>query len=276
MSKYINKAIGEFKERIRKEKVSLFLDYDGTLTPIVGRHEKARLSYLMKELLRKLKRSYPVAVISGRGLDDLQEKVGIDGVVYAGNHGLEIYSEEMSFRIKGASRIKTALNQITMDLEPIIEGIKGVIVENKGLTASIHYRLVDRRETPRLIEVVKEKLSPYIEEGKVRITEGKKVIEIRPPVDWDKGKAVKWILRRGGFKGTMPVYIGDDETDRDAFKVLKGCGISIVVGHRWQDTDYFLKGQDEVSGFLKWFGLSLDSRYINCRNSCSDYYAGDP
>jgi alpha,alpha-trehalase len=252
MSKYINKAIEEFKERIRGEKVSIFLDYDGTLTPIVGRPESAQLSYLMRELLKKLKKCYPVAIISGRRLDDLQERVGIDGVVYAGNHGLEIYSEEMSFQIKGARRLKTVLNKITGDLEHIIKDIKGVIIENKGLTASIHYRLIDRRDVPRVIEAVKEKLSPYMEEGKVRVAEGKKVIEVRPSVDWDKGKAVKWILRRGGFKRTLPVYIGDDETDRDAFRVLKDHGISIVVGHGWEDADYFFKGQDEVNGFLKW------------------------
>ncbi|MFQ5585560.1 MAG: trehalose-phosphatase [Thermodesulfobacteriota bacterium] len=245
-------AIEELKERVKGAQLSLFLDYDGTLTPIVGRPEKAHLSYSMKEVIRRLKRRYPLAIISGRGLDDLREKVGIRGVVYAGNHGLEIESEDFSRHEEKAHELRETLSAIAALLDAALRYCKGVIVENKGLTLSVHYRLVDKREVPQVVEIVKHELTPYQEKGRVRVTEGKKVIEIRPPVKWDKGKAVSWILGRGIFRETLPIYIGDDETDRDAFRALRGRGLSIVVGHRWKDADYFLKDQSEVKGLLKW------------------------
>ena len=245
-------AIEEFKERVKGATLSLFLDYDGTLAPIVGRPEKAYLSYSMKDVLRRLQKRYPLAIISGRGLDDLMDRVAINGVVYAGNHGFEIESDDFSYRVEEAQGFRENLPAIATVLDGCLKGFKGVIVENKGLTLSVHYRLVDTREVPRVIEAVHGALASFKEEGSVRITEGKKVIEVRPPVKWGKGKAVTWILARGGFGDTLPIYIGDDETDRDAFRALKGRGLSIVVGHRWKDADYFLRDQSEVSGLLKW------------------------
>jgi len=245
-------AVERFKERVKETKLSLFLDYDGTLTPIVGRPERAHLSYTMKEVLRRLKKRYPLAVISGRSLDDLMERVGIPDLVYAGNHGLEIESEEFSYRVERAQELRETIAAIAAILDTRLKSFRGAIVEYKGLTLSIHYRLVDVHEVSRLMEVVKSILAPYKERGRVKVKEGKKVIEVRPPVEWDKGTATTWILDRGAFRDTLPIYIGDDETDRDAFKALKNRGLSIVVGHKWKEADYFLEDQSEVKGLLTW------------------------
>ncbi|MFQ5329741.1 MAG: trehalose-phosphatase [Thermodesulfobacteriota bacterium] len=245
-------AIEEFKERVGGVALSLFLDYDGTLAPIVGRPEDAALSYSMKEVLRRLQRRYPMAIISGRSLDDIMSRVAIKGVVYAGNHGFEIESEAFSYRMEEAQEFKDRLPAIAAKLHSCLSGFKGVIVEDKGLTLSVHYRLVDIREAPGVIEAVNGALASFKAEGRVRVTRGKKVIEVRPPVKWGKGKAVTWILARGPFVETIPVYIGDDETDRAAFRAIKGRGLSIVVGHRWKEADYFLRDQSEVIALLKW------------------------
>ena len=245
-------AIERFKKRVQEANLSLFLDYDGTLTPIVGRPERAHLSYTMKEVLRRLKKRYPLAVVSGRSLDDLMERVGIPDLVYAGNHGLEIESEEFSYRVERAHEWRETLSVIAALLDTRLKSFQGALVEYKGLTLSVHYRLVDVREVSRLMEVVRNALAPYRAKGGVKLREGKKVIEVRPPLEWDKGKATTWILDRGAFRDTLPIYIGDDETDRDAFKALKNRGLSIVVGHKWKEADYFLKDQSEVKGLLKW------------------------
>jgi len=245
-------AIEEFKERVKGAAISLFFDYDGTLAPIVGRPEDACMSYSMKEALRRLQKRYPLAIISGRSLDDLRARVAIRGVVYAGNHGFEIESGAFSYRMEEAQEFKGQLPAIEAMLIDCLAPFKGVIIENKGFTLSVHYRLVDTREVTSLVDAVGVALEPLKKEGTIRVTKGKKVIEVRPPVKWGKGRAVTWILERERFVETLPVYIGDDETDRDAFRALKGRGISIVVGHRWKEVDYFLRDQSEVKALLKW------------------------
>ncbi len=245
--------LGELKEFLKDKRVSLFLDYDGTITPIVGRPENAEFPFFMRELLRSLSRCYPVAVISGRSLDDLKERINLDKIAYAGNHGLEIWSEDFQFEagVENINLIET-VNRIAEDITHSLANIKGVLVENKRLTASVHYRVADSRDTGLVINTVRKVLAPYIEKGAFVLSEGKKVIEIRPNIQWDKGKAVEWILEKIGFKNTLPIYAGDDVTDRDAFKVMRERGVSIQVGHQWEDVDYYFKIQAEVRFFLEW------------------------
>ncbi|UCF87291.1 MAG: trehalose-phosphatase, partial [Nitrospiraceae bacterium] len=128
--------------------------------------------------------------------------------------------------------------------------VDGVVVEDKGVTASIHYRLVNTRKTGNVFETFWSIVSRY--EDLFRITSGKKVLEIRPHGIWNKGDAVKWIWKKFGTD-TTPIYVGDDTTDEDAFKAIKGKGIGICIGKNIE-ADYYLKSQREIRKFLKLLG----------------------
>jgi len=244
----------KISSKIRKShRVFLFFDYDGTLTPIVSRPELARISPKVKNLIRKLKKNprFIVAIISGRSLKNVKNMVGVKGLIYAGNHGLEI--EEIGYKIlkpKGAST-KNLLNKIELHLKNELRYIKGVIVEDKGCTLSIHFRLVSSRKKDLVKNVFARVVKPYVISKKIRISAGKMVLEVRPGIDWDKGRAVQYLLRR--HKKVLPVYLGDDATDRDAFRAIKKRGVSVFVGKPGKaiKADYFLKSPREVEKFIK-------------------------
>jgi trehalose-phosphatase len=252
MSKYLLKNLDQVARKVRGKGLSLFLDFDGTLTPIMGRPEVARLSFNMRELLRVLVLRYPTVVISGRGLVDIKGRVSLKGVVYAGNHGLEISSEAFTMVFDPGKAVKGEMKKLIPLLRGLPRAYRGVIIENKGVTISVHYRLLDSRDVRPFTRKLKEIAQPSIEKGYVRITEGKKVFEIRPPVEWNKGRAVEWIMQRRNFSSTVPVYMGDDVTDRDGFRAVKGTGLSVSVGGADKEADFFLKAQGEVNVFLGW------------------------
>lgn len=240
--------------------VLLLLDYDGTLTPIVERPELADLPQGVRRLLRALarQRRLALAIISGRALVDIKEKVGIRGIIYAGNHGLEIEGPGISFISPLAEEFKPVLRQMHHVLSQALGAIKGVRVEDKGLTLSVHYRQVAADESAEVKDVFDRVAGGAAAMGKIRITSGKKVYEIRPALAWDKGKVVKILMEKcggGGRKsGLLPIYIGDDLTDEDAFKAIEdyGSGISVFVGETTSPSSarYFLESPDEVARFL--------------------------
>lgn len=241
---------GKFKGR----EVSLFLDFDGTLAPIVARPELAALSYFMKQLLRSLPAYYPVIVITGRGMKDIKDRVGMKGIVYAANHGMEIWSENFTM-LYDLGDAKKEIRKIENLLKEQFGKYKGIVYENKGATTSVHYRLLDSREKKDFLPKVKEFLRAFENDGLVKITDGKKVVEIRPPISWNKGSAVDWILDRAPFNGTVPVYVGDDQTDFDGFRAVKDVGVSVYVGSTSVEkagADFYLKSQLEVNEFLQW------------------------
>lgn len=232
-------------------KLLLLLDYDGTLTPIVNRPELAKLSSYRRGILRRLSRSSKIkmAVISGRRLSDVKKLVGISRIIYVGNHGFEIEVRGKSFVFPAARRFIPVLKRIKAELARKVK-VKGVLIEDKEFTLSIHYRLVAKRDLTLIRRLFKEVMKSW--KKKVRITQGNKVIEIRPPFDWDKGHAVKWIISRLRLKSHLPVYIGDDRTDEDAFRVLKKRGITILAGEETKTAaDYCLGNVDKVYQFLR-------------------------
>jgi trehalose 6-phosphate phosphatase len=239
----------------------LFLsDFDGTLTPIVDRPELTVLSQETAGLLRKLvkDRRYTVGIISGRALADLKERVDVEGIIYSGNHGLEIEGLDTGFLEPFAEEIRPFFQLLSQILTTTLKGIKGVLVENKGLTLSVHYRSVADAEQPLVRDKFNKIIDPLQVMGNIRITRGKKVYEIRPPINWDKGKAVALLiakLRETKKKdGLLPLYLGDDLTDEDAFKVVMDYnGISIFIGeeHIKSGARYFLSSPDEVVELLK-------------------------
>lgn len=246
------------KEKLKDKSILLYLDYDGTLTPIVETPDKAIIPRETKRLLEVLtkKPKCKLAIISGRSLKDLKKMVGIEGIIYVGNHGLEIEGPKMRFKSPTISRSKGIIKQIKQDLSKEVSEIKGAFVEDKGLTLSLHYRLVDKNEQPRVKNIFDSTLKPYLIRKKVRVTSGKKVFEVRPPVKWDKGKVVLWLLARHHFilgpANLFVFYIGDDTTDEDAFKALKNKGLSILVGEpKPSYAQYYLRTTKEVAKFLE-------------------------
>jgi len=254
---YLFTQLSKVKEQLCNKFILLLLDYDGTLTPLAETPTKAVISQETKELLRKLSKSShcAVGIISGRSLEDIKNTVGIKNIIYAGNHGLEIEGPKIKFESLVSPRLKSIIRNIAEELSKRFSSIKGVLIEDKGLTLSIHYRLVDKKDMPALERFFFEVTNSYTLRGKIKINSGKKVYEIKPSVQWDKGKIVLWLMARQQFASgenkVMPVYIGDDVTDEDAFKVLKRKGLTIFVGRPGSSTaDYYLKDAQDVARFL--------------------------
>jgi trehalose 6-phosphate phosphatase len=239
--------------------VLLLSDYDGTLTPIVGRPRDAVLSPAVRDKLSALalKPDFSVGIISGRSLVELKYMVAIEGIYYAGNHGLEIEGPSLDYVSPDAEYAQATIQNLAGQLAEALENIAGVIVEDKGLSLSVHYRLVSEEEQADVAVIFKRVISSLADAGEIKITSGKKVFEVRPPIDWDKGKAVESI-RRGimsllKLERLMTVYLGDDTTDEDAFSALhRPEAWSVYVGQELASSaaDHFLDSTDEVEEFL--------------------------
>jgi len=237
----------------------LLSDYDGTLTPIVSRPEEALLSPEVKEKIYALaqKPTSSVGIISGRSMSELKSMVAVEGIYYAGNHGLEIEGPGLKFVSKPAEEARATMKDLDRQLSAALDNIAGVIVEDKGLSLSVHYRLVKKGEENIVAETFKQITVPLVNEGKIKITTGKKVMEVRPPIDWHKGKAVEAITREIKallkLESVLTLYLGDDTTDEDAFKVIHHPeGWSIFVGEEnpLSSADYFLNSTTEVEELL--------------------------
>lgn len=244
---YLFDHVNELRQQSECQKLFLFLDYDGTLAPIAESPDKAQMSEEMRSLLMRVKERMPVAVISGRSLEDLRKRVGIENILYAGNHGMEIWDGEKTVVNPQSMDSRQSLIELLERLKTSLSHIKGVLIEDKGITASVHFRAVHARHWGELFDVFQKVSTGY--EQFFKITPGKKVFEIRPLDARNKGDAVSWMLENFGA-GTLPVYVGDDITDEDAFRALKGSGISIAVGGS-HAADYYLKNQEEVKAFLQ-------------------------
>jgi trehalose-phosphatase len=257
MNRWLFAAMQEVGEQItRAPHLLLCLDYDGTLTPIVEAPATAHLSPSVERVLRSLAghERVSLAVISGRERADLQAHVGIPGLIYAGNHGLEISGPGCLFVEPTAAACCEALKALAADLAKNLQHIPGAFVEDKGLTLSVHYRRVaaaDCQEVGRLVHatLARSKL-PF------RLSTGDKVHEVRPPVDWNKGSAVGWIKEQLGKPEALVIYLGDDMTDEDAFAVLAEA-ITVKVGDASETAAHYrLEGPAEVQRFLEWLESS--------------------
>ena len=242
----------KIQERVRDAGfLSLFLDFDGTLTPIVADPAEARLDPRVRGTLQSqaVRDDTLLAFVSGRALDDLRPRVGIERAVYAGNHGLEITGRNVAFVEPSALAKRELLNQIVDQLTAALRHIPGALVENKNLTASVHYRRA-ARHAAAITEIVQAALAPHV--SFFRLNRGKMVLEIVPLTSCDKGSAVSWINAQLGMAGAPSIYIGDDRTDEDAFSHLRG-EITIQVGrNKKTSARYFVADPTEVHSFLEW------------------------
>lgn len=231
---------------------ALFLDYDGTLTPIVDRPEQAELSDEMRTTLRRLSSTWPTAVVSGRALEDVRALVDLDRINFAASHGFDLSGPDVDddLRPEVAEDTVPAVAVAANRILDRLENVDGVIVEDKKFSVAVHYRLVDQGRIEEVEGAVDEAgaADPRLEK-----TLGKKVFELRPAVNWDKGRAVLWLFEALGLEDeACPIYIGDDVTDEDAFQALSDRGVGILVSAlpRPSGARYSLQDVREVKEFL--------------------------
>lgn len=228
----------------------VFLDYDGTLTPIADRPEHATLAASTRARLARLASRCPVTIVTGRDVAVVRDFVQLDEIGYAGCHGLDIEGAAGSgLRYEAAETSLPALDGAEADLRRGLSRTAGALVERKRYSVSTHYRLVGPGDTPRVEEVVATVARRYPE---LRRERGKKVFELRPDVAWDKGSAVGWLLSALSLDPGAAIYIGDDETDEHAFELLDGAGVPIVVEHGDRPTSarYRVRDPREVTEVL--------------------------
>lgn len=245
------KCFSQLSEVFMKESPLFFLDFDGTLSHIVEHHKDAVISEKMRKLVYELSGKFPVAVVSGRGLADVRERVDLPEIYYAGSHGYEISGPNgFSKDHEEAVKVMPVFDEIEPILKEKLKDITGVDFEKKKFTLAIHYRQVAQDEEPLVHSLVAEVLNDH---PQVKAAGGKKVIEIRPAINWHKGKAVEFLKKElSDDKDPLSVYIGDDVTDEDAFKYVSN-GLGILVGEHGQETyaDYHLEDIHQVEQFFE-------------------------
>jgi trehalose 6-phosphate phosphatase len=210
------------------------LDFDGTIAPIVPHPDDAELLPEARPVLNALaaRPDTEIALISGRSLQDLKRRVQMPGVYYAGNHGIEIHGPDLDDVVPGAFDLVPRVQRSFNALQDAVGDIPGIFIENKELSLSVHYRMVD---DPALQSRIEESVRGVFNEDAsgLRLTTGKRVLEVRPDIDWHKGKALLYIIEQleqvRGAK-MLPMFVGDDKTDEDGFAVLPPDGAGVLVG----------------------------------------------
>lgn len=200
----------------------VMLDVDGTLAPIVTRHDEATVPPATRRAVAELVRQpgVHVALVSGRGVTMAHRMVGVDGVWAVGNHGSETRHPDGRVEIDpGVASFEPAVAKVAATLGPLVAMVPGAVLENKTWTLTVHYRQADPGAVPRLRGAIEELARRH----DLRLTAGKMIFEIRPPVDVDKGTAVRALAERMGAlaPGASLLFAGDDATDEDGFRVLR-------------------------------------------------------
>jgi trehalose-phosphatase len=247
------------QDRLSGRRPAVFLDYDGTLAPIVDRPENAVISDDMREAVRRLARRQIVCVVSGRDRRVVQHLMGMQDLIVAGSHGFDIWSPSGGEiqRVEG-TEFDALLADATALLRSRLGSVAGAVVEPKRGSVAVHYRLVEEPQRAHVKAIVDGLLADHPEA--LKMTPGKMVFEIQPKIDWDKGKAVLHLLDALGLDGddVVPLYVGDDVTDEDAFAIVANRGVGIVVADpadpeesaRSTAASYILRHPGEVQQLL--------------------------
>ena len=242
---------------------AIVTDIDGTISEIAPTPKEAVVTDSMRRELVNLKDKFSlVAVISGRSALNAREMVGVDGILYVGNHGLEFLKDGELFMYP---EVEKYLPQIKKTGKKLKEGdlscINGLLFEDKGICFSIHYRLCDPSENVR--EKILNNLKNEPACKNLKISEGRCLVELKPPLGCDKGTILSNIIEQSNLEKI--IYLGDDITDDDAFKRLKNLenqdkieGVSVLVlsteipTYVKKDSSFFVNGVDEILKFFKW------------------------
>lgn len=251
--KSFHAARKDILEKVRNASdIVLLLDYDGTLAPIVTSPKRARMSPFLRKHLQQCAKLFPTAIISGRVLDDLQNRIGM-GIACAGNHGLEWFIGRRRYTAPRSRMSTKTLQRARSACMKLYQAYNshGVFVEDKNLTLALHYRSLPSRLHPRFVKEADIALNPHIRE--LRIENNMFTYEIRPRDDWHKGASGRIIFKLFARNrvGVLPIYIGDGATDEDAFREFRD-GITIRVGKdRTSAAKYYFEERKEVDAFIR-------------------------
>lgn len=276
MSEALLPVTNRVAARLAGRPLAVLLDVDGTLAPIVSRPEEAAVPPETRRVVAALAAlpDVRVALVSGRAAADARRMVGVANVWVIGNHGFEMVSpdgEELAQ--PELEPWRSAIARAARRIAPLLAPVPGVLLEDKGWTLSVHYRLADPTVVPRLVESVERVAEPL----GLRVSRGKMVVEVRPDVRVDKGTAV---LRLVTELGALPrrenevaedddgaaasgncgsvVYVGDDRTDEDAFRALRSRSaraVTVRVTHGEEKAtaaEFSVEDPAAVRSFLEW------------------------
>lgn len=259
-------ALQSFKKieaQCKDREIVLFLDFDGTLTPIVSHPKDAYLSETMRNTLMRLSNQCTLAVISGRGLNDIKSRVGIKGLYYSGSHGYEIEGPSIKMEHEPALAFVETFDSLETELNKSLADVEGALVERKKFSIALHYRNVAKRDVERVEKAADDAVKKY---PRLRKSYGKKLYELQPDLEWNKGKALEWLMKALHIDRRVSkiFYIGDDITDEDAFSAIKSYGIGILVGREKRTTgaQYKLKDTEQTLRFLEILSSSIEEGNI--------------
>ena len=248
-------CLEEIESAVQGKTLFTALDFDGTLAPLNNDPEAVEISAEMKKRVKNLALRCHVAIMTGRDLDDIRERVGLEELFYSGSHGFEIAGpRESGLFFEAGKEFLPVLNKAEELLPGIIGDIPGVLIQRKRFSISIHYRMVERERIRELIEKAGRAVKSI---GGLVARNDKKALEILPGMTWNKGSALLWILEAAGMtdKDSFAISMGDDVTDEDMHKAVKGRGAGIIVTgtepHLSSFADYRLGSIAEAGRFIE-------------------------
>ncbi|HEX3013326.1 MAG TPA: trehalose-phosphatase [Methanobacterium sp.] len=264
MPKYLFDHLNEFEDFRKDEKTAVITDIDGTISKIVLDPDEATVSQIMKDTLKKLVNKFQlVGIVTGRNVRNAKEMLEVEGLLYIGSHGLEYLKDDEIHIEPEVEEYLPIIQKVAQNLqnEEELYNIKNILFQEKGLCFTVHYRKCeDPEETHRkILEAINEM------EGieKFKITEGRKVVEIRPKSGHDKGTILEKLIFENALEKL--IYLGDDVTDVDAFNKLKelkegdkvnGVGIVVVSeevpDYVKENASFYVNGVEEVQKFFNW------------------------
>ena len=249
-------------------RLGLFFDFDGTLAPIVEHPSLARLDPATREVLRRLACAPRVAVgvLSGRSLDGLKSLLGMPEVLYAGAAGLELELAGKRIVPRGAARASAILCRARVRLQRVLQGYPGAWLENKGLGLTLHYRKVSSRHIARLRQQSMEAVRMF--PRSLRVLEQDMAVEIVPALGWDKGTALRRMLKHAGVRGEDAVYAGNGANDEEAMRAVRDLGGTAVgIGDQAPSfSQYRLAGPAELRRFLAKLARAVEVRSATSRH----------
>lgn len=251
--------------------ILLVLDFDGTVAPLVDEPRCAAMLPQIRASLLELesRAAVVICVLSGRSLDDLRARVGLSNVICIGNHGLEGEGPGLRFMHRRARQLSTHVHQAAEELRRLLADVRGAFVEDKGLTACVHFRRVRPDDVFEVAEQTTNVVRAH--QGALWARPGRKNIDLLPLTGWSKGAAVRWLRRRLG-PDYLPVCIGDDITDEDAFRVLAD-GITVRVDPTQATAArYHVRDPEDLAWFLDWL-VNRTSTTVGRAPACPSYRA---
>lgn len=258
--KHLLDATQDWEKTIKASHLLLFMDYDGTLAPIVDHPEEAILSPQMRKMLESLSgvNRINTAIVTGRSLEQVKAFVGLPNLIYVGSHGLEIEGFDIKYTHPGALEMKPMMKDIAGRLKNAFADVPGIVVEEKNFTVSIHYRHVKEADLEknrlRLLNII----YPYLEKSQIILSHAIKVWELKPAVEWNKASAMLWLS--GHLSASIPyrslvsMYIGDDEPDEVCFKIMRHGGFGVRITENPDEptrADYYLRNTNELYQFMQ-------------------------